>query len=60
MCTFIITQFIVSSQGITIDITPPTVLVGQTKIYGFDKAFRVPIYFENKGGLQLILTIDNE
>lgn len=51
---------IVSQKGITIDITPPTVLVGQTKIYGFDKAFRVPIHFENKGELQLILTIDNE
>lgn len=51
---------IVSQKGITIDITPPTVLVGQTKIYGFDKAFRVPIHFEGKGELQLILTIDNE
>ncbi|KFZ43758.1 chemotaxis protein CheX [Anoxybacillus flavithermus] len=51
---------IVSQKGITIDITPPTVLVGQTKIYGFDKAFRVPIHFESKGELQLILTIDNE
>lgn len=51
---------IVSQKGITIDITPPTVLVGQIKIYGFDKAFRVPIHFENKGELQLILTIDNE
>lgn len=51
---------IVFQKGITIDITPPTVLVGQTKIYGFDKAFRVPIHFENKGELQLILTIDNE
>lgn len=51
---------VVSQKGITIDITPPTVLVGQTKIYGFDKAFRVPIHFESNGELQLILTIDNE
>ncbi|GMB08304.1 chemotaxis protein CheX [Thermolongibacillus altinsuensis] len=49
---------IISQKGITIDITPPTVLVGQTKIYGFDKAFRVPVHIEGKGEIQLILTMD--
>jgi chemotaxis protein CheX len=49
---------IVSQNGITMDITPPTVLVGQAKIYGFNKAFRVPVHIEGKGEIQLILTMD--
>jgi chemotaxis protein CheX len=47
-----------SQKGITIDITPPTVLVGQTKLYGFDKALRVPILIEGIGEIQFILMID--
>ncbi|MDX8362925.1 MULTISPECIES: chemotaxis protein CheX [Bacillaceae] len=47
-----------SQQGINIDITPPTVLVGQTKIYGFEKAFRVPIQVEAMGEMQIILMIE--
>jgi chemotaxis protein CheX len=47
-----------SQKGITMDITPPTVLVGQTKLYGFDKAFQVPILIEEIGEIQLILMIE--
>ncbi|MDX8366506.1 chemotaxis protein CheX [Cytobacillus sp. Hm23] len=47
-----------SQKGINIDITPPTVLVGQTKIYGFEKAFRVPIQVETMGEMQIILMIE--
>jgi len=47
-----------SQKGITMDITPPTVLVGQTKLYGFDKAFRVPILIEGIGEIQIILMIE--
>jgi chemotaxis protein CheX len=47
-----------SHKGITIDITPPTVLVGQTKRYGFDKAFRVPTLIEGIGEIQIILMVE--
>lgn len=44
--------------GFSMDITPPTVLVGETKLYGFDKAFRLPISIENIGKLMLLLMFD--
>jgi chemotaxis protein CheX len=44
--------------GFNMDITPPTVLVGETKLYGFDKAFRLPISIENIGKLMLLLMFD--
>jgi chemotaxis protein CheX len=49
---------LVSQNGVIMDITPPTVLVGQTKMYGFDRAFRVPIKIEGKGELQIILMVE--
>ncbi|RAK18478.1 chemotaxis protein CheX [Anoxybacillus vitaminiphilus] len=49
-----------SQQGITMDITPPTVLVGQAKLYGFKKAFRVPILIENIGEIQIIVTVESD
>jgi chemotaxis protein CheX len=48
----------VSQKDIIMDITPPTVIVGQTKMYGFDKAFRVPVQFEDKKELQIILMLE--
>jgi chemotaxis protein CheX len=44
--------------GITIDITPPTVLVGDTKIYGFDKAFRLPFQIDGAGEACIVLMIE--
>src|SRR3954471_21962997 len=48
----------ISQQGMDMDITPPTVLVGQTKIYGFEKAFRQTISVYNVGNLNIILMIE--
>ncbi|WP_075982072.1 chemotaxis protein CheX [Bacillus massilinigeriensis] len=48
----------ISEKGFEMDITPPTVLVGQTKVYGFEKAFRLPIQMENIGALEVILMIE--
>ncbi len=48
----------ISLQGMEMDITPPTVLVGQTKIYGFEKAFRLTISVHNVGNLNIILMIE--
>jgi chemotaxis protein CheX len=47
-----------SKKGISIDITSPTVLVGQTKRCGLDKAFQIPIFIEGIGEIQIILMID--
>ncbi|UOF92653.1 chemotaxis protein CheX [Fodinisporobacter ferrooxydans] len=48
----------VSQKGLRVDITPPTVLVGQTKLYGFDKAISVPISLGDKGELQIIFMLE--
>ncbi|MBS4190971.1 chemotaxis protein CheX [Bacillus sp. FJAT-49705] len=47
-----------SQRGIEMDITPPTVLVGQTKVYGFTKAFRLPITIQNVGSLMIVLMVE--
>ena len=48
----------VASSGVEIDITPPTVIVGTTRLYGFQHAFKLPVVIENIGELTIILTID--
>ena len=48
----------VASSGVEIDITPPTVIVGTTRLYGFQHAFKLPVVLENIGELTIILTID--
>lgn len=40
------------------DITPPTVLVGQTKMYGFNQAINLPVVLEGAGTLHMILMIE--
>lgn len=47
-----------SQKDIIIDITPPTVLVGNTKMFGFEKAVCLPIDIENIGTIHVILMID--
>ncbi|WP_026092464.1 chemotaxis protein CheX [Calidifontibacillus oryziterrae] len=49
---------IVAQKGLEIDITPPTVMVGQSKLFGFERAFRVPVEVQGKGELQIILMIE--
>jgi len=48
----------VSQNGIEIDITPPTVLVGETKMFGFEKALSLPISLENIGQLSIVLILE--
>ena len=48
----------VASNGVEIDITPPTVIVGTTRLYGFQHAFKLPVVIENIGDMTIILTID--
>ncbi|WP_445493055.1 chemotaxis protein CheX [Niallia sp. 03133] len=49
----------VSKNGIEMDITPPTVLVGETKMYGFTKALRLPISLHTVGELTIILMLES-
>lgn len=50
----------VAARGIKMDITPPTVLVGQTKLHGFDKALQVPVSIEGTGEFNLILILEEQ
>lgn len=47
-----------SQQKIEMDITPPTVLVGHAKMYGFKQAIRLPIQVEAIGTIYTILMIE--
>lgn len=47
-------------QGFNIDITPPTVMVGETKIYGFDRAVNLSIFIEGIGHLRVLLIVEQE
>ncbi|MGE6376490.1 chemotaxis protein CheX [Peribacillus muralis] len=40
------------------DITPPTVIVGKTKLYGFNEAINLPISLEGAGTLHFIFMIE--
>ena len=50
----------VGQENLEIDITPPTVMVGNTKLYGFDKAFALPVEITTIGSLTILLTIEEE
>lgn len=47
-----------SADGVTIDITPPTVMVGHTKLSGFRHAFKINVEFEDIGNMHIILALD--
>ncbi len=52
LCTF------VAEQNLELDITPPTVMVGQTKLFGFKHAFKLPVMADGIGNFTILLTID--
>ena len=54
LCTF------VGQDNLELDITPPTVMVGNTKLYGFQQAFHIPATIEDIGDISILYTIDNE
>lgn len=49
---------VLEKEEIMLDISPPTVMTGQTKFFGFRQAFQLPVKFENGSTLHLLLTID--
>lgn len=54
LCTF------AGQHQLELDITPPTVMVGHTKLYGFQQAFKIPATIEGVGEIYILYTIDDE
>ena len=54
LCTY------VGQDNVELDITPPTIMVGNTKLYGFQQAFKIPATIESVGDIFILFTIDNE
>lgn len=54
MCTLI------SQKGRKVDITPPTIMEGKMKLFGFEKAIYVPLAVEQVGELNIILLLKEE
>lgn len=49
----------IAEQGITIDITPPTVFRGEVTLSGFAKALAVPVHIQNVGCIRILLALEN-
>jgi len=49
---------VLEKNGLLLDISPPTVMTGNAKFYGFSKAFVLPVRLEEGGTLTVLLTID--
>jgi chemotaxis protein CheX len=49
---------VLEKNGLMLDISPPTVMSGQTKFFGFKQAFKLPVRLEDGGMLTVLLTID--
>ncbi|CAH0186977.1 CheY-P phosphatase CheX [Peribacillus sp. Bi96] len=47
-----------ASEDTIMDITPPTVIVGKTKMYGFNEAIHLPISMDGAGTIHIILMIE--
>ncbi|WP_046173677.1 chemotaxis protein CheX [Domibacillus indicus] len=48
-----------SEKGVAIDITPPTIIVGDSKISGFKQAIELPLSFQDAGEYRLVLSIEH-
>lgn len=46
---------ILTRHKIELDITPPTVIAGSSKIYGFERGFRLPVGVAEAGQLSVVL-----
>lgn len=54
------TATFVSQKGREIDITPPTVMVGQLQLSGFKQGISVPVDITNVGEIHIILLLQSE
>jgi chemotaxis protein CheX len=51
---------VLEKQGLVLDISPPTVMTGTTKLFGFKKAFKLPVRLTTGDSLTILLTIDED
>lgn len=49
---------VLEKNGLILDISPPTVMTGTTKFFGFKQAFKLPVVLEGGTTLTVLLTID--
>ena len=49
---------VLEKDGLVFDISPPTVMTGNAKFFGFTKAFVLPVRLEDGKMLTVLLTID--
>jgi len=50
---------ILEKDNLILDISPPTVMTGNTKFFGFKQAFVLPVRLETGRSLTVLLTIDD-
>ncbi|WP_409251126.1 chemotaxis protein CheX [Bacillus sp. SCS-153A] len=48
----------IAELGHSMDITPPTVIVGESRFSGFDRALKLPITVENAGKFIIVIMVD--
>ncbi|EDL63583.1 chemotaxis protein CheX [Bacillus sp. SG-1] len=48
----------IAELGHSMDITPPTVIVGESRLSGFDRALKLPITVENAGEFIIVIMVD--
>lgn len=53
------TSSIIYQKGHSIDITPPTVMVGKMQMYGFERGISVNLTITNVGLINIILLLQN-
>lgn len=49
---------LLEKDGLVLDISPPTVMTGAIKFFGFKQAFKLPVRLEDGSILNVLLTID--
>lgn len=49
---------LLEKDGLHLDISPPTVMAGETKFFGFTQAFKLPVRLEDGTMLHVLLTMD--
>jgi chemotaxis protein CheX len=49
-----------SQKGRKVDITPPTIFMGEMKLFGFAKGISVPVAIHNVGEMKIILLLQEE
>lgn len=47
-----------ASQGVTTDITSPSIFEGNTKLSGFERAYHIQVSSENIGILHIYVLLD--